>query len=51
MQSLYNATLLCVTDCLACQDEFCMNNPLHVKENDEYALDCALHMSRIFRSR
>jgi hypothetical protein len=25
-----------------------MNNPLDVKENDEYALDCALHRSHLF---
>jgi hypothetical protein len=28
---------------LACQDEIFVNNPLHVKENDEHALDFALH--------
>jgi hypothetical protein len=25
-----------------------VNNPLHVKENDEYALESAIHLSRIF---
>jgi hypothetical protein len=30
---------------LACQDEFFVNNPLDVKENDEHALDFALHLS------
>jgi hypothetical protein len=36
--------------CLACQDEFFVNSPLDVKENDEHALDFALHLSYIFRS-
>jgi hypothetical protein len=27
---------------LVCQDEFFVNNPLDVKENDEHALDFAL---------
>jgi hypothetical protein len=40
-------TIICRTDCLACQDEFFVNNPLDVKENDEHAL----HLSRLFRSR
>jgi hypothetical protein len=33
---------------LACQDEFFVNNPLDVKENDEHALDVAVHLSRLF---
>jgi hypothetical protein len=33
---------------LACQDEFFANHPLDVKENDEHALDFALHLSRLF---
>jgi hypothetical protein len=27
---------------LACQDEFFLNNPLDVKENDEHALDFSI---------
>jgi hypothetical protein len=37
-------------NCLACQDEFIVNNLLNVTENDEHALDLALHLSRLFRS-
>jgi hypothetical protein len=33
-----------------CQDEFFMSNPLDVKENDERALELALHLSRLFQS-
>jgi hypothetical protein len=33
-------------DCFACQDECFVNNPLDVKEDDEHALDFALHLSR-----
>jgi hypothetical protein len=36
---------------LACQDEFFVNIPNDVKENDEHALDFALHLSRLSRSR
>jgi hypothetical protein len=50
-QSPQNFTIVCGIDCLACQDEFLLNNPLDVKENDEHALDFALHLSRLFRSR
>jgi hypothetical protein len=32
-------TVVCRIDCLACQDEFFVNNPLDVKENVEHALD------------
>jgi hypothetical protein len=35
---------------LACQDEFLANNPLDVKENDEQALDFALHLCRLIGS-
>jgi hypothetical protein len=35
-------------NCSACQGEFFVNNPLHAKENYKYALDFALHMSRVF---
>jgi hypothetical protein len=38
-------------DCLACQGEFFVNNPLHVKENDEHDLCIALRLSHLFRSR
>jgi hypothetical protein len=31
---------------LTCQDEFFINNPLDVKENDEHALGYALRLSR-----
>jgi hypothetical protein len=30
---------MCVIDCLACQDELFVNNPLDAKANDEHALD------------
>jgi hypothetical protein len=36
-------------DCLVCQDEFFVNNPIDVKENDEHALHFALHPSCLFR--
>jgi hypothetical protein len=35
-------------DCLACQDEFFVNNPLDVKGNDEHALDFTRPLSRYF---
>jgi hypothetical protein len=35
-------------NCLACQDEFFVNNPFDVKENDPHVLDFALHLSRLF---
>jgi hypothetical protein len=31
-------TVVCGNDCLAWQDEFFMNNPIDVEENDEHAL-------------
>jgi hypothetical protein len=34
-------------NCLTCQYELFMNNPLDVKENDEHAIDFALHLSRL----
>jgi hypothetical protein len=37
-------------DCLVCQDEFFLNKTLDVKENEEHALDFALHLSRLFQS-
>jgi hypothetical protein len=33
-QSPENVTVACKIDCLACHDEFFVNNPLNVKEND-----------------
>jgi hypothetical protein len=35
----------------ACQDEFFVNNPLDIKENDENALDLALHQSWLSQSQ
>jgi hypothetical protein len=35
-------------DSLACQDEFFMNNPPDIKQNDEHAIEFALHLSRLF---
>jgi hypothetical protein len=35
---------------LTCQDEFFVNNSIDVKENDEHALDLALHLSRLSQS-
>jgi hypothetical protein len=32
MQSLYNITVLCTIDCLACRDKFFLSNPLDVKK-------------------
>jgi hypothetical protein len=32
-------TVVCGIDCLACQDEFFMGNPIDIKENDEHDLD------------
>jgi hypothetical protein len=43
-QSPYNVIVVCGIDCLACQDEFFVNNFLDVKENYEHAL----HLSRLF---
>jgi hypothetical protein len=39
MQSPQNVTVVCRLDCLACREEFFMNNPHDIKENDEQALD------------
>jgi hypothetical protein len=41
MHSLQNMTVACRTDCLACQDEFFMDNLFDVKEIDENVLDFA----------
>jgi hypothetical protein len=45
-QSQQNVTVVCGIGCLACQDKY-----LDVKENVEDALDFALYLSRLFRSR
>jgi hypothetical protein len=42
-------TVVCRIDSLACQDDFFVNNALNVKENDEHALDFALHLSHFFQ--
>jgi hypothetical protein len=42
-------TVVCRIDCLACQDEFFVNTPFDVKDNDEHALDLALHLSHFLR--
>jgi hypothetical protein len=47
-QSPYNVTVVSRIDCLACQNEFFVNNLLEVKENDEHALDFALYQSHLF---
>jgi hypothetical protein len=39
---------VCGIYCFVCRDEFFVNNPPDVKENDEYALDFALRLSRLF---
>jgi hypothetical protein len=41
-------TVVCETDCLACQDEFFVNSPFDVKENYEYVLDFGFHLSPFF---
>jgi hypothetical protein len=43
-------TVVCGIDCLAFQDEFFVNNPSDVKENDYHALYFALRLSCLFRS-
>jgi hypothetical protein len=50
-QSPLNVTLVCGIDCLACQDEFFVSNPLDFKENDEHALDFAFRLCCLLRSR
>jgi hypothetical protein len=40
--------VMCGMDCLVCQYEFFMNDPLDVKENDELVFDFALPLSRRF---
>jgi hypothetical protein len=41
----HTVTVICRIDCLACRDEFFVNNPLDVKENVDHA-----HLSRLFWS-
>jgi hypothetical protein len=48
-QSPSDITVVSGIDCLACQDEFLVNNSRDVKENYEHALDFILHLSH--RSR
>jgi hypothetical protein len=50
-KSPQNVTVVCGIGCLGLQDEFFVNNPLDVKENDEHALNFAFHLSRLFRSQ
>jgi hypothetical protein len=38
----------CGIDCFTCQDEFFVDHPLDIKENDEHALDFAFHLSLLF---
>jgi hypothetical protein len=49
-QSPYNVTVLRRIYCLAYQNEFFENNSVDIKKSDEFALDFALHLSRLFRS-
>jgi hypothetical protein len=42
-------TVVCGIGCLAYQDKIFMNNPLDLN-NDEHALDFALHMSHLLQS-
>jgi hypothetical protein len=51
MQPPENVTVVCGVDCLACQNDFFVNNPHNVEENDEHALEFALHLSRLFGLR
>jgi hypothetical protein len=44
MQSPQNVRVVC----MAGHDDFFLSSPLHGKENDEHALDFALHLSRPF---
>jgi hypothetical protein len=50
-QSPQNVKVVCGIDCLACHNEFFVNNLLDVKENYEHPLGFALHLSRLSRSR
>jgi hypothetical protein len=43
--------VVCRIDCLACQDEYLVNNPLDVKENYKHALDFYLGLSYLFQSQ
>jgi hypothetical protein len=40
-------TVVCGIDSSVCQDEFFVNTPLDVKENDEHAIHFALHLSSL----
>jgi hypothetical protein len=41
-------TAVCGIDCLVCQDEFFVNNPLDIEENVEHGLEFAVHLSHLF---
>jgi hypothetical protein len=45
-----HVTAVCRIGCLACQNEFFVNNPLDSKENYEHVPDFALHLSCLFQS-
>jgi hypothetical protein len=47
-QTPSNDTVVCGINCLACQDEFLVKNPLDIKENDEHSLDLEFQLSRLF---
>jgi hypothetical protein len=47
-QSPWIITVVYGIDCMACQDEFLVNNSLDIKENEEHALDFTLHLSCLF---
>jgi hypothetical protein len=49
-QSPSNVTVVCRTDCLACQDKFFLKNPVDVKENNRHVHDFALQLSHLFWS-
>jgi hypothetical protein len=37
-------TVVCGINCLICQGEFFVNNPIDIKENDDHAIDFTLHL-------
>jgi hypothetical protein len=39
---------MCRIGCLACQDKFCVKNPLDIKENDAPTFNFAPHQSCLF---
>jgi hypothetical protein len=46
----HSLTVMCVIDCLACQDEFFVNNPLDVTGNDNHFHYFILRPSHPFQS-